>query len=147
MTYTGGFTVVITKYSSFSNSRVNIFIMLRLECVCKMADNLQTIVTHGCCKNLRMNIQVFSRTLSGASCSFQDHIYASVVLHHHEKTTTYHQQSISWYLQVEVTSTFLEFWKNDDSSRKLGKCPIFLELKKNPFSCILSILVKIFKKS
>ena len=94
-------------------------------------------------QNFGMNIQNFVRTLSGPSRSFQDHIYASVVLYCHE----INQRIISkvYHDTYKLHKKFLRI-------QKFRKFPIFLEcFEKYPFSCVLSffvlIFVEIFEKS
>ena len=79
---------------------------------------------HGCSNNLTMNIHDFFITLSGPSCSFQDHIYVSVELHHHKikKCIT----SKVYHDTYKLHQNFLAFLKKWQFSQKFWKIPDFL---------------------
>ena len=106
---------------------------------------------YGCCKNLTMNIQDFLRTSSGPSCSFQNHIYMNVVLHHHEinqhitskvyhDTYKFHQfprvlkitiflDFVPFFFQISILLYFVNFCQN------VLEISIFVEIFQNsPFS-------------
>ena len=119
---------------------------------------------HSCYKKLRLKIQVFIsiRTLSGPSCSFQDHIYVGMVLEsslswnkptNHQKryhnTSTY-KLHIKISTNIEKICIFLEAlnWKIPDFLGIFRKMPIFLcsvnfsqNFQEN------SIFLEIFQKS
>ena len=89
--------------SVYTRHHVPMILVLQMGCI--------EIYGHGGDIILRMSIQDFFRTLSGPSCSFQDHIYESVVLHHHEINQCITSKVISWY---KLHKNFFQVWKNDD---------------------------------